>query len=77
MNSLYKMCKSIDLKIDKLYKKVESLESKLDNLETKAVSTTDSINHLQNRICLLKQKKNERLLILLPCQQLKNLVQLL
>ena len=42
MNSLYKMCKSIDSKIDKLYKKVESLESKLDNLEKKTASTTDT-----------------------------------
>ena len=57
MNSLYKMCKSIDLKIDKLYKKVESLESKLDNLETKAVSTTDSIKPSTKPHMSIKTKK--------------------
>ena len=50
MNSLYKMCKSIDSKIDKLYKKVESLESKLDNLETKTASITDSTKSSTNNL---------------------------
>jgi hypothetical protein len=42
MNSLYKMCKSIDSKLDKLHKKFESLESKLETLEIKTATVTNS-----------------------------------
>jgi chaperonin cofactor prefoldin len=74
MNSLYKMCKSIDSKLDKLHKKFESLESKLETLEIKTATVT---NYLQNLLYLLKQKKNERLPVILPHLHPINLVQLL
>ena len=34
MNSLYKMCKSIDSKLDKINKRIDYLETKLDTIET-------------------------------------------
>tara|TARA_B110000211_G_scaffold105110_1_gene122287 strand:- start:610 stop:1149 length:540 start_codon:yes stop_codon:yes gene_type:complete len=39
MNSLYKMCKSIDSKLDNLTTKVEELEHKLESIHTKIIHT--------------------------------------